>query len=60
MNSHDIHLVQEINQDPSLLMELLSLAFRADDGYDEEQPKDDSDKEFRIVLAQLAYNFIFN
>ena len=60
MNTHDIHLVQEVNQNPSLLMELFSLAYPADEGHEEEGPKDNAEKDFRAGIAQLAFNFIFH
>jgi len=59
IHMHDLHIVQEINQNPSLLMDLLSLAYKADEGYEEESPKNDSEKELRITLARLAFNFIY-
>lgn len=55
INVGDIHLVQEINKDPSLLMEIYSLVFRADKGHEEE-----SVEESQKVMAHLAFNFIFN
>ena len=60
MNTHDIHLVQEVNKNPTLLMELLSLISGVDEGFVEEQPKDKGEKEFRTAIAHLAFNFIFN
>lgn len=59
MRMHDMHLVQEINKEPTLLMELYTLAFKADEGYEEERPKNNSEKEFRTTIAQIAFNFIY-
>lgn len=56
---HDMHLVQGINKEPTLLMELYTLAFKADEGYEEERPKNNSEKEFRTTIAQIAFNFIY-
>jgi hypothetical protein len=60
MNIHDIHLIQEVNQNPSLLMELFSLAYPADEGHEKEEPKDNAEKDFRTAIAQLAFSFIYN
>ncbi len=60
MNTHEIHLMQEINKDPSLLMEIYALVFKAEDGVEEEYPKDNTQIESKLAMAQLAYRFIHN
>ena len=60
MNIHEIHLMQEINKEPSLLMEIYALVFKAEDGVEEKCPKDNTQIKSKLAMAQLAYRFIFN
>lgn len=60
MNAHEIHLIQEINKEPSLLMEIYALVFKADDGFEEECSQDNTQVKLKLTMADLAYRFIQN
>ena len=60
MNAQEIHIVQEINKEPSLLLEIYALVFKADDGFEEKCPQDNNQTEIKMTMAQLAYSFIHN
>ena len=60
MNAHEIHLIQEINKEPSLLMGIYALVFKADDGFEEECSQDNTQVKLKLTMADLAYRFIQN
>lgn len=60
MNAHEIHLIQEINKEPSLLMKIYALVFKADDGFEEECSQDNTQVKLKLTMANLAYRFIHN
>lgn len=60
MNAHEIHFIQEINKEPSLLMEIYALIFKVDDGFEEEYLQDNTQTELKRTMAHLAYRFIHN
>ncbi len=60
MNAYEIHLIQEINKGPSLLMGIYALVFKADDGFEEECSQDNTQVKLKLTMADLAYRFIQN
>ena len=60
MNDSDFHLMNLVNQDPEIMMELVQLAYRADEGCEDDNELSEQERDNRVTMARLAWNFFYH
>lgn len=60
MTDSEFHLLQLVNQEPEMMMELVRLAYIADEGYEDYEDLSETERGNRIAMARLAWNFFYH
>ena len=60
LSQSECHLLNLVNNEPEMMMEIVKLAYLEDEEYRENHDLTDVERNNKIVLAQLAWNFLFN
>ena len=60
MTDSEFHLLQLVNQEPEMMMELVRLAYIADEGYEDYEDLSETERGNRITMARLAWNFFYH
>lgn len=56
----EFHLRCMINTEPELMMELVQMAYRPDEGYEDAAELTEAEKEGKIVMARLSWDFFYH
>ena len=56
----EFHLKRMVNTEPELMMELVQMAYRPDEGYEDVAALTEAEKEGRIVMARLSWDFFYH
>lgn len=60
MSDSEFHLLNLVNQEPEMMMELVRLAYYADDGYEADMELSGLERENRAIIARLVWNFFYH
>lgn len=56
----EFHLRCMVNTEPELMMELVQMAYRPDEGYEDAAELTEAEKEGKIVMARLSWDFFYH
>ena len=59
-NINDLRFIKELMSKPELLIELMVMAYKSDDGKEEDEEPSESDQNNRMVMARCAFQILYN
>lgn len=60
MSESEFHLMYLVNTEPEIMMELIQMAYVADEGYEYYQDLSETERANRVTIAKLAWNFFYH